>query len=84
MEAPSGKSKYHRGGGRASFPDRSKIKKSEKQIIADAMENSIRLRALSEFYRDKSLAKEKVFLINYSSASEEELEKAVEVLGNIL
>lgn len=48
------------------------------------MENSIRLRALSEFYRDKSLAKEKVFLINYSSASEEELEKAVEVLGNIL
>ena len=61
-----------------------KSKKSEKQIIADAMENSIRLRALSEFYRDKSLAKEKVFLINYSSASEEELEKAVEVLGNIL
>lgn len=58
--------------------------KSEKEIVNEALKQGIRLRPLSEFYRDKSLARDKVFLINYSSASIEALEKAVDILGKIL
>lgn len=59
-------------------------KKSEEKIIEEAKEKKILIRPLSYFYRDKDKAPDKEFLINYSSASEEELEKAVLILGEIL
>lgn len=59
-------------------------KKTEDEIVSEALNKNIRLRPLSSFYRDKSVAKKNVYIINYSSAGEDELMKAVSILEKIL
>ena len=57
---------------------------SDADFVRKASEKGVRISPLSAYYHNRENAPEHVFIVNYSSLSEEALPKAAEILAEII
>jgi len=59
-------------------------KKSDEQILKDAEKKGVKLSLLSDYYFDKSKAKEHIIVVNYSNLDKTSITKALSILRELI